>query len=473
MNPLKKLASQTAVYGLSSIVGRFLNYLLVPLHTRIFDKADFGVVTELYAYVTFLIILLTYGMETSFFNFSRKENNSPAVYSTALISLLTSSLTFMLMFCMFSGPIAQLLNYTDHPEYVIYFSLIIGLDAITAVPFARLRQQNKATQFALIKLVGIGVNILLNILFLLIFPKWGYYSEQVGVGYIFIANLASSIFVLLLLLPQFNIKPEFDKSLWKKMMRYGFPILLAGLPGMVNETLDRVVMKYLLPEGADKLASLGVYGACYKLSMLMTIFIQAYRFAAEPFFFSEKSDDAVRKNLARSTHYFAIVCLLIFLGIVFYIDIVKLFIDERYYEGLSIVPILLFANFCLGLYINLSMWFKLSQKTIFGIYFSLFGAVITVLLNLILIPKIGYAGGAWATLACYVSMLVLCYLIGQKYFPVHYDVFSFGLYVVMALILYFVSNYLHLNMFVNTFLLLLFVGVVILKERKLLRHKNI
>lgn len=466
MNALKKLASQTAIYGLSSIVGRFLFYLLVPLHTRIFDKAEYGVVTDLYAIVTFLMIVLTYGMETAYFNFSRREDNNSKVYSTAIISLLTSSLSFILILLLFSGPLATLLKYPDHTDYIIFFILIVGLDALVAIPFAHLRQQSKPKQFAFIKLSGILINIFLNLIFLLVFPKLGIYSKEFGVGYIFLANLIASASTLLMLLPQYRINYEFDKVLWKKMVTYAMPIFIAGLPGMVNETLDRVVMKYLLPDSVDKMANLGVYGACYKLAMLMTICIQAYRFAAEPFFFSQKSEEETRKNLARSTHYFSIACLFIFLGIMFYMDIVKWFIDERYYEGLFIVPILLLANFFLGIYVNLSMWFKLSQKTIYGVYFSFFGAGITIVLNVILIPLIGYAGGAWTTLACYSSMMVLCFVIGQKKYPVNYDVSSFGLYFLFALGLFFISYGLHFNMLLNTLLILIFAGLVFFREKK-------
>ena len=301
MNPLKKLASQTAIYGLSSVVGRLLNYLLVPLYTRYFLPEEYGVVTELYAYVAFLVIILTYGLETAFFRFSQKEKNNRVVFSTSLISLLFSSSLFILLMYSFSENIASTIGYSNNDEYVKWFAIIIGLDAISSISFAKLRALNKATRFALIRLVNIFVNIGLNLFFIIYCPYAiennlqslnfvnSVYSPSVGVGYIFIANLFASIVTILMLLPEMiNSVWVFDKKLWKKMMIYASPLLIAGLAGITNETIDRILLKFLLPDSLDASREIGLYGAFYKLSIIMILFIQTFRFAAEPFYFAQE-----------------------------------------------------------------------------------------------------------------------------------------------------------------------------------------
>lgn len=449
MNPLKKLAGQTAVYGLSSIVGRFLNYLLVPLYTSQFAPEAYGVVTEFYAYVAFLIVLLTYGMETALFRFITREPNKDKVFSTSLISLLSSSAVFVIVAILLSSPIATAMQYPAHPEYISWFALILALDAVTALPFAKLRIENKASNFAIVKLSNIAINIGLNVFFLY-FCKTAYeaagtgflaqcYDPNIGIGYIFLSNLAASGITLLMLTPSFKaIKAGFDSELWKRMMRYAMPLVVVGFAGIINETLDRALLKYLLPGTEEEnLYQLGVYGACYKLAMLMSLFIQAFRYAAEPFFFSQADDKNSRKLYATVLNYFVIAGALIFLVIGLYIDLFKYFIpNKEYWVGLHVVPILLLANLFLGVYVNLSMWYKLTDKTNIGAAVSIAGAVITIVLNVWLIPIYGYVGSAWATLATYVFLSVASWWLGRKYFPVPYHLGRFVVYILLAILVF-------------------------------------
>lgn len=446
MSPLRKLASQTAVYGLSTILGRFLNYLLVPLHTRVFDTDEYGVVSELYAYISFFLVVLTYGMETAFFRFSQDEEKKDKVFPTAFVSVSISSVVFMLGMGVFAQPIANAIRYPNHPEYIVIFSLILGFDAMASIPFALLRQQGRPAKFAIVKNINIISNILLNIYFLMLCPymqhksniSLPFYDATIGVGYVFISNLAASIITLPLLSKEILwMKKGFDPTLWRKMIAYGLPLLIVGLGGMVNETLDRAIMKYLLPAGKGTLSQVGIYGANYKLSVLMSLFIQAFRFAAEPFFFSHAKTLDKKIIYARVMDYFVIVCLGIFLIVTLYIDLLKYFIGERFYEGLKVVPVLLLANLCLGVYYNLSIWYKLSDQTSKGAIISLIGAGITIGLNIWWIPVFGYVGSAWATFLCYFSMMLICYGMGMKYYPIPYHIRHILSFTGIALILFF------------------------------------
>jgi len=475
-NPIKKLASQTAVYGLSSIIGRFLNYLLTPLYTYSFVPQEFGVVVELYTYTSFLAVILTYGMETAFFRFSESQKDSNSVFSTATISILITTFTFLLLGIFLHQNIANFLGYSQNTNYIIWFILIIAIDALTAIPFAKLRQQNKALKFALIRLVNIGVNIFLNIFFIVWAPKYfaeyWFYSPTIGVGYIFIANLLASFVTLIMLLPEFKfLKNGFSILLWKQMIKYAFPLLIAGLAGMINETMDRVLLKFLLPANSNIMEQIGIYGACYKISIIMTIFIQTYRYAAEPYFFNEHKKSDAKNTYAQTMKYFFIVCMFIFLLTTFYLDIVKLFIGEAYREGLNVVPILLLANLALGVFFNLSVWYKLSGQTKFGAYLTILGAVITIVANFILIPILGYTGAAWATLICYFVMTVTSYFIGQNYYTIPYDLKKIGLYFALGMLFYFVDYYVvsptYWGYFIKFSLLLLYF-VSILKTENVL-----
>lgn len=482
MSAIKKLAGQTALYGLSSIVGRMLNYLLVPFYTRIFSPAEYGIVSELYAYSSFLLIIFTYGMETAFFHFMNKEENKDNVYSTSLSSVLYTSLFLSGIMIVFSSPLASLIKYPKHPEYITWLALILAFDAVSSIPFARLRQLNKAKQFALLKIVNILLNIGFNIFFLVICPKYinsdgglitrianSVYSPSIGMGYVFVSNVLASGLTLLTLFPLFkNISLKPDVELVKRMLVYAFPLLIAGFAGMINETFDRTIYKYLAPNQATALKELGIYSACYKLSIIMTLFIQTFRYAAEPFFFAQHKQDDKRDVYARVMKYFVITCAFIFLGVMLYIDVVKIFIGESFRSGLGVVPILLMANLCLGVFYNLSMWYKLTGQTRYGAYFAIFGGVLTVILLFVLIPTFGYMGAAWATLITYAAMMVMSYITGQKNHPIPYDVKGNLFYVLLALGFYGLSLALEkiltlegVFLFtINTILLIVFAGVV-------------
>ncbi len=486
---LKKLAGQTAVYGLSSIVGRLLNYLLVPIYTRIFSPAEYGVVSELYAYVTFLMVLYTYGMETAYFHFTEKNKKDPSswsteeVYGNGLFSLFSSSALFSSLLILFSQSVANKLGYPHHADYIKWFAWILALDAITALPFARLRKEGKAKRFASIKIINIILNISLNIFFLVICRQnylhhtssiFNFYKPEYGVGYVFISNLIASFVTVLLLLPEFqSFSIKFNSKLLKEMLFYSFPLLIAGFAGMVNETFDRAVLKYLVPDKTTALQQLGIYSACYKLSILMTLFVQTFRYAAEPFFFSQQHKENSSELYARVMNYFVIVCSIIFLVVMLYLDGIKYFIGAQYHAGLKVVPVLLIANMCLGVYLNMSIWYKLTGQTRYGAFFSVIGAIITIVFLFLLIPPMGYMGAAWATLICYVSMMLISYFTGQKVYPIPYQVSKLLLYFGVALAIYFLSETMYktlglselIRFSINTALLLIYTGWVYRKEK--------
>ncbi len=450
MSIIRKLASQTAVYGLSSIFGRFLNYLLVPLYTYYFTAAEYGVVSEFYAYAGFFSVLLLFGFETGYFRFRDKERTGPDLaYSTALIFVVLVNLGFFTLILLINTQLSAALNYANHPEYVLCFSLILILDAIAAIPFARLRAENRAFRFAGIKIFEIGVTVLLSLFFIIYCPKlyaanpesWiaPIYNPAIGIGYIFIANLLASGFKFLLLAPQLaGLAWGFDRALFGRMVRYSLPMVVIGFAGIINEMLDRVLLKYLLPYDAlTNMKMLGIYSACYKLSILMSLFIQAFRYAAEPFFFAYADKSDARQVYAVVLKFFVIFCVFIFLLVTLFIDFFKYFVGDEFRAGLEVVPILLLANLCLGIYINLSIWYKLTDRTLMGASVSLAGAALTIVLNVWWIPLLGYVGSAWATLACYASMAIVSYLLGQKYYPVDYDVKRVISYIGLGIGLYF------------------------------------
>ncbi|MFD2161805.1 lipopolysaccharide biosynthesis protein [Paradesertivirga mongoliensis] len=495
MSVLKKLASQTAVYGLSSILGRFLNYLLVGFHTRVLtDVADFGVVGEIYAYVTFLNIIYLYGLETSYFRFSSKDKPlAHTYYSSSFTSILISSALLSGALIVFSGYINELL-ITDpsaaayyRQDYVIWFALILAFDAITAIPFARLRQENRPLAFASIKIFNILVNVFLNIFWLWFCPWWleanpdsviNYvYSPSNKVAYIFLANLIASGATILLLYKQIkDIRLRVNWNAFKPMLAYGFPLLFAGLAGMMNETFGRTMLKYLLPGSAEQnLAQLGIYNAAYKLSIFMTLAVQAFRMAAEPFFFSLHKEQDSKKIYAEVMEYFVIVCAAIFLAVSLNLNIAGLYLGEQYRSGLFVVPTLLLANLFLGVYYNLSIWYKLTDKTMYSIYFTVFGAIITVVLNIIWIPTFGYEGSSWATLLCYFFLALTCYFIGQKYFKVPYRVWRILSYLAFMLLIYGLGRYIETQLLhgkpvvsalFNNTLLIIFILTAWLVEKK-------
>lgn len=486
LNPLKKLAGQTVIYGLPTIVGRFLSFFLTFFWTYIFlDPEAFSAVPYFYAIVPFLLNILTYGMETAYFRFSMKYSENKAVYSTSLLSILISTTLFLVSVLLFSKTIASQMGFPSHPEYVVWFALILSLDTFAAIPFAKLRIENKAKRFALIKTLNILTWIFFNLFFLWFLPVIAknaessvlkhaislIYNPQIGVGYIFIANLIASIATIIFLIPEyFRISYKFDKTLWKELFKYAWPLMILGLAGSVNETFDRVIMKWIIPESAHPDYQLSVYSVCYKLSIVMTIFIQMFRYAAEPFFFNHASQSDSKTIYSTVMNWFIIVCSFIFLSIMLNIDIVKLVISPEYRVGLAIVPILLIANMFLGIFYNLSIWYKLTDRTKLGAMVSIIGAGITIILNFILVPIYGFMGAAWATLICYFAVMVISYLLGQKYYPINYNLNKFSLYLFAALTLYGLNytirnNNLPLQIILNNLFLLPLIWLVIKTEK--------
>lgn len=478
--------------------------MLLPLHTAVFIPSDYGVVSALYAYVSLMNVLFTYGMETGFFRFATHEKNKQKIYATAQISVLVSSVFFGALISFFAPSIAAFIHFPNHADYVICFAWVLALDAISAIPFARLRLENRPVKYGMIKLINVLVNVSFSVWFLVIQPylktgEWFLKLESDSIIYVFICNLIASAVTLVVVIymvrkvrmeksktetldseieaENLSGKLKMDFVIWKKMLLYSLPLLIVGLAGMVNETLDRVLLQNFLPYDHEKnLALVGIYSASYKLSLLMTLFVQAYRMAAEPFFFNESKKSDAKIMYARTMNYFVIACSIIFIFVMCSLDIFKtLFLrDVNYYEGLQIVPILLLANLCLGVYYNLTIWYKLTDKTLFGSYISVMGAVITIALNFYLIPKIGYLGSAWATLACYASMMIASYFSGQKFYHVPYDVKKFLFYVGLALFIgWFCNPYFHqlfessrvLYVLASTITVASFVGVVFFVEK--------
>jgi len=484
MGILAKLASQTAIYGISSIFGRFLNYLLVPLYTYHFSATEYGVVSEFYAYAGFFSVFLLLGFETGYFRFRNKEQpDQDLAYSSALLFIALINMSFFLIILLLNKQLSAALNYADHPEYVLFFTVILTLDAIASIPFARLRAEDKAFRFAAIKVTEIMITVLLSLFFIVYCPRayaenpqsWilYVYNPAIGIGYIFIANLIASLFKFILLAPQLcGLSAGFDRRLFARMFRYSMPMVIIGFAGIINEMLDRALLKYLLPyDWQTNLKMLGIYSACYKLSILMSLFIQAFRYAAEPFFFAYADNSDARKIYAEVLKFFVIFCVFIFLLVTLFIDFFKYFVGEEFRSGLEVVPILLMANLCLGIYVNLSIWYKLTDRTLTGAVVSLFGAGLTILLNVWWIPILGYKGSAWATLICYASMAIMSYLLGRKYYPVDYDVKRIIGYIGLGIGLYYIQQHLmtgyrHNLWLLSSELMLLYILFAALFEKR-------
>lgn len=447
MSLIKKLAGETALYGLSSILGRFLNVMLVPLYTRTLGQGEYGIVTDLYATSAFLIIIFSYRMESAFFRFGTPKENREQTFSTGLISLIGSTTLLTGLIFLFAQPIANAAKYGANPEYIRWFALMLAFDCLSELPFARLRLEQRPMRFVTIKLVNIATNIFLN-LFWLVFCPWAarhgmdwvhwVWSPGLGVGYIFLSNVLASLITLLLLLPEFRaIRLPFDKVLWRRMMVYAAPLIIVGFAGMVNEMLSRTMMKYLLTGTyAENMAQLGIFGANYKLAMLITLFTQAYRYAAEPFFFRHAADENAMQTQSEVTKWFTIAATVGMLAILLFIDIVKYFLGKDFHSGVGVVPILLGANLLLGVYYNFSVWFRLKDRTGLGAWISLAGAGITVLLNILWIPSYGYVGAAWVTLICYFFMSWATWQTGREHYPVPYQIGRMAWYAISAFALW-------------------------------------
>lgn len=449
---LKALAQQTAIYGMSSIIGRFLNYLLVPLYTAKLSAASggYGVVTNIYAITALLLVVLTYGMETGFFRFVNKpEEKAQKVYANVLISIGATSLLFVVGCLAFLSPISQFLGYEAHPEFIGMMALVVAMDAFQSIPFAYLRYQNRPLRFAFYKLLFIVMNIGLNLFFFIAapwlyqhHPEWisWFYHPSYGVGYVFVANLICTSLVMLLFLPSLlRVKYTFDAALLKRILKYALPILILGLAGILNQTIDKVLFPFIMGKTAEATQQLGIYGAASKVAMIMVMFVQAFRYAYEPYVFSKSNDQDSKTTYAKAMKFFIIFSLLAFLVIMFYLDIIRYLIAPDYWEGLRVVPIVMFSGIFMGIYFNLSFWYKLIDETKWGAYFSLIGCGIIVALNIILVPHYGYMACAWASFVGYFIIMLLSYVVGQKKYPIHYPLKEIAFYFVGTLALYLIN----------------------------------
>jgi len=483
MGNIKSLAKDTAIYGISSIVGRFLNWLLVPLYTMTFTAAEYGVVTYVYSVVAVALLILIYGMETGFFRFANHDRwkNPMEVYSTALISLATSSSAFVAIVAAFLSPITRWMECTGHESFVMMMAVCVALDAFLALPFSYLRYKKRPYRFAAIRLVNIGVNIGLNLFFILLCPwlmahapatvDW-FYRPDFGIGYIFLANLLASCVNFVMMLPELRgFRWTFNKKLFGEMIRYSAPLLVLGVAGVMNQTIDKILYPTLAAGRGDVLEGLGIYGANYKIAIVMMMFIQAFRFAYEPFIFARSREDGDSGNKAYcdAMKYFVLFCLLIFMGVMFYLDIIKYFISPHYFSGLKIVPVVMMAELFFGIFFNLSVWYKLTDKTMWGAWFSLLGLSVTLLLNILLVPRIGYMGCAWAALFSYGTMMVVSYFVGQKKHRIPYQTGRILSYFAIAAVMYVIGMYCltpweTVNDIIRLFILAGFIGLIVRRE---------
>ena len=482
MANLKTLAKETAIYGMSSINGRFLNYLLVPLYTAKLsaESGGYGIVTNIYAITALLLVLLTYGMETGFFRFANKsEEDAQTVYSTTLLSVGSTSILFIVLCLFFLNPIASFLEYGSHPEFVAMMAIVVGMDAFQCIPFAYLRYKKRPIKFAALKLLFIFTNILMNIFFFVWAPalyksnpelvSW-FYDPSYGAGYAFLANLICTSFIMLLFIPDLiSVKYKFDADLLKRMLKYSFPILILGIAGILNQTADKILYPFLVDNKAEADVQLGIYGAASKIAMIMAMFTQAFRFAYEPFVFGKSRDKDSKEMYATAMKFFIIFTLLAFLAVMFYMDILKHIIRSDYWPGLRVVPIVMAAEMFMGIYFNLSFWYKLIDETRWGAYFSIIGCSVVIILNVVFVPIYGYMACAWAGFAGYATAMILSYVVGQKKYPINYDLRRIGSYALLAIILYIPAMYIPIeNMFLRlafrTLLLCLFVTYIIKKD---------
>lgn len=466
MAGLKSLAKETAIYGVSSIVGRFLNYLLVPVYTIALPASSggYGVVTNIYAWVALVLVLLTCGMETGFFRFANKGEDDPMrVYSTTLLSVSFGSLIFVALGLLFLEPIAGWLEYGEHPWYIGMMMIVVAMDAIQSIPFAYLRYKKRPIKFAALKLLFIFLNIALNLFYYVIL-------KGNDVGYAFLFNLICTSVVMLCMIPELRgFTYVLDRELLKRMLRYSLPLVILGVAGILNQVADKIIFPFVYPDEAEATVQLGIYGAASKIAMIMAMFTQAFRFAYEPFVFGKSKEKDSREMYAQAMKFFIIFTLLAFLAVMFYMDILRHVIGRDYWDGLRVVPIVMAAEIFMGIYFNLSFWYKLIDETRWGAYFSLTGCTILILMNIFLIPKYGYIACAWAGFTGYGVAMLLSYFVGQKKYPIQYDLKAIGMYVLLAAVLYVAAEYvpidnIYLCMAYRTVLLLLFIAYVVKRD---------
>lgn len=477
MANLKSLAKDTAIYGLSSIVGRFLNYLLVPLYTHVIASSSggYGVVTNLYAYTALLLVLLTYGMETTFFRFANKEGENPdKVYSTILTSVLTTSVLFVGLVVLFIGPVSSALGYAEHPSYVWAMAATVAIDAFQCIPFSYLRFKKRPLKFAALKLLFIGMNIFLNLAYFVILPKAGLnpagiYDNGIDVGYVFYINLfCTSVITVFFWRELRGFRFGFDGRLLKRMLSYSWPILVLGIAGILNQSGSQIIFPFIYGEGSS--VPLGIYGASIKIAMIMAMITQAFRYAYEPFVFGSVADKNSKELYAKAMKYFIIFTLLAFLCVIGYLDILKFIIGRSYWEGLKVVPIVMAAEIMMGIYFNLSFWYKLTDQTLWGALFSGIGCLVLFAVNILFIPKLGYMACAWAGFAGYGVAMLLSYFVGHKKYPIKYPLKDIAVYVVSALAIFALMTFsnarlaLPAALSVNTVLLLAFSILIIKRD---------
>ncbi len=466
MANLKGLAKDTAIYGLSSIVGRFLNYLLVPLYTHYMpkDSGDYGVSVNIYAYTALVLVILTFGMETTLFRFANKDDEHPdTVFSTAMTVVGTLSLLFLGGLFVFITPVSNLLGYADHHEYLLMMAAVVVLDAIQAMPFSYLRFQKRPLKFASLKLLFILFNILLNVFYFVVLGK-------TEVFYVFCINLWCTGLITFFFIPDFlKVKWRFDIALLKRMLGYSWPILVLGIAGILNQTADKIIFPLVCDE-TNAQAQLGVYGACVKVAMIMAMITQAFRYAYEPIVFSKAKDKDSKEYYAVAMKYFIIFTLFAFLCVMGYMDILKHIIGSEYREGLVTVPIVMAAEIMMGIYFNLSFWYKLIDKTIWGAWFSLAGCVVLIAINVIFIPRYGYMACAWGGFVGYATAMLLSYFVGQHYNPIRYDLKGIFTYIFVALVLFVAMSYLPegwatwLRLGINTLFIGLFLVLIVSRD---------
>ena len=467
MGKLKTIFKDTAIYGLSSIVGRFLNYLLVPLYTAKFSAASggYGIITNIYAYVALILVLLTFGMETTYFRFTNKTHtDSETVYSTTLISVGTVSLLFAVLVLLLLSPISQLMGYGEHPDYVGVMAVTVAIDAFLCIPFAHLRQQKKALKFAALKLLNIVMSILLNVFYFV-------WMNGNDVGYVFYINLFCTAMLAVCLMTEYvGFRWKLDTKLLRTMLSYSWPILVLGIAGILNQTADKMLFPYIY-QGADMREQLGIYGACSKIAMIMAMITQAFRFAYEPIVFAGVKDKDQHEMYTQAMKYFVIFTLLAFLLVVGYMDILKYIVrNQDYWVGLKVVPIVMAAEIMMGIYFNLSFWYKLIDKTIWGAVFSGIGCLVLLVVNIVFVPRYGYMACAWGGFAGYGVAMLASYFVGQKYYPLAYPLKEIGMYVVIAVVLTMAMYKVHedqpmwLSLTVNTLLILIFVAYIVQRD---------
>ncbi len=442
MANLKSLAKDTAIYGLSSIIGRFLNYLLTPLYTYKIasSSGDYGIVTNLYAYTALLLVILTYGMETTFFRYANRSDENPdKVYSTILTSVLTTSLLFFGLVLLFINPISSALGYASHPSYVWAMAATVALDAFQCIPFAYLRYKKRPLKFAALKLLFIGLNISLNLIYFVVLPAlglnpWGIYDDGLDVGFVFYINLACTGLITLFFYKELKgFRYGFDGKLLRRMLGYSWPILVLGIAGILNQSGSQIIFPFIYGEGSS--VPLGIYGASVKIAMIMAMITQAFRYAYEPFVFGSSAEKDSKETYARAMKYFIIFTLLAFLCVIGFLDLLKYIIGPGYWEGLKVVPIVMAAEIMMGIYFNLSFWYKLTDQTLWGAVFSGAGCLVLFAVNIIFIPKAGYMACAWAGFAGYATAMLLSYFVGQKKYPIDYPLKDIGIYVTAAAVL--------------------------------------